>query len=96
MSENRAGEAVIEDGAIVIRVPLDYLPTIVEGAWAAMGISTRLKITDVDAFAKELVGELNREGEDGTTPIHTMFDRCIEEAAEQGAEGVVEHEDQDA
>lgn len=94
MSKN--GEAFIEDGAIVIRLPLDTFPEVVEACWASMGIPTRLKITDAAKFAKEVCRELNEEQEDGTTPVHLLFDRAIERAFEQGAEGVEEHEDQDA
>lgn len=94
--DKHVGQAVIEDGAIVIWVPVDCLPAIVEGAWAAGYMDTRFKVTDAATFAKALVIELNSESEDGTTAIHKMFDACINEAIEQGAEGIDEHEDQDA
>lgn len=90
------GQAVIEGDTVVIRISLVSLPTAVEGAWASYGLPTRMKVTDVKAFAKELVIALNREEEDGTTRIHTMFDGAINEAIEQGAEGIEEHEDQNA
>ena len=95
MNVEENGQAVIENGALVIRVSLESLPAVVEGAWAAYGMPLRLKITDADAFAKELVGELNAEQEDGTTSIHRMFDKAIWAAFENGAEGVEEHEEQD-
>ena len=94
MSKN--GEAFIEGGAIVIRLQLDTFHEVVEGAWASMVIPTRLKITDAAKFAKEVCRELNEEQEDGTTPVHILFDGAIQSAFEQGAEGVEEHEDQDA
>jgi len=90
-----SGEAVIEGGAIVIRVDISALPMVVEGAWAAGGMDLRLKVTDAKAFAKDLVRALNDEAEDGTTAIHKMFDAAIWEASEQGAEGIEEHEDQE-
>ncbi len=89
-------DAAIENGAIVIRVSLAALPQVVEGAWALHALDKRWKLTDVPTFAKELVHELNREDEQGTTMIHRMFDTAINEALEQGAEGIEEHEDQDA
>lgn len=89
------GVAVIVRGSIVIRVPLSTLPQVLEGAWAAGGIDTRYKITNIDEFAADLVGELNREEEDGTTRIHQMFDKAIDEAIGQGAFGIEEHEDQE-
>jgi hypothetical protein len=95
MSEMQSGEAVIEGDSIVIRVAIDALPMIVEGAWAAGGMDLRLKVTDAKTFAKDLVRTLNDEEEDGTTPIHKMFDAAIWEASEQGADGIDEHEDQE-
>lgn len=90
------GEAFIEGDAIVIRIPLENLPAIVEGAWMAGGINTRLKITDLRAFAKELCDEINREEEDGTTPFHRMVDAATEAVSESGGEGVEAHEQQEA
>lgn len=96
MSDDLSGHAYIEDDAIVIRVAFSHLPTIIEGAWAANGISTRLKVTDVVAFAKDLSHALNDEDEEGTTPIHRLFDHAIEAAFESGADGVEEYRDPDA
>lgn len=89
------GKAIIERGAIVIRVPLDTLPMVVEGAWATGNLSPRQKITNIDEFARDLVNELNSEAEDGTTRVHTMFDKAIEEAINQGAFGIEVHDQQD-
>lgn len=90
-----SGRAVLQDAEIVIRVPVDVLPSVVEGAWAAGGMDLRLKVTDPALFARELVNELNREDEVGTTPIHRVFDAAIMEAFGQGAEGVEKHETQE-
>jgi hypothetical protein len=95
-TDKHSGRAIIEDGAIVIRIPLEYLDTIVEGAWAASGIDVRYRITDRSVFAQELTHSLNAEEEDGTTLIHRTFDAAINDAIEQGAQGIEEHEDQDA
>jgi hypothetical protein len=89
------GEAVIEDGAIVIRVPLTALPQVVEGAWALGSLETRYVVTDTEAFAKDLVRALNDEDEQGTTLVHKMFDDAINEALEQGAEGIEEDPEED-
>jgi hypothetical protein len=90
------GQAVIENGSIVIRIAIDTLPQIVEGSWASGNLDIRLKVTDKEAFAKSLVAELNDEDELGTTLAHEMFDKAINNASEQGADGIEEHEDQDA
>ena len=89
-----SGEAVIEDGALVIRVSLEALPMVLEGAWAMAKFDTRYKITDASEFAKELVYALNREDEQGTTPVHELFDKAILYVIEQGGFGIDEHEDQ--
>lgn len=91
-----SGRAIIEDGSLVIRVALEALPMVVEGSWAAGYMDTRYKVTDTAAFAADLVRELNDESEDGTTRIHRMFDKAIENAIGQGAEGIEEHEQQEA
>lgn len=94
--DNESGRAVIKNGEIVIRVPIDYLPVIVEGSWALNALDIRYKITDAALFADDLVAALNDEDEVGSTVIHNMFDKAINEAINQGAEGIEEHEDQDA
>jgi hypothetical protein len=48
----------------------------------------RPKITDALQFAKEVVGELCQEEEDGTTPVHRMLDQAASDAIDNGAEGV--------
>jgi hypothetical protein len=94
--EDNSGRAIIEDGAIVIRLPIANLPQVVEGAWAGGNLRPRLKVTDAQVFAKELCRALNDEEEDGTTRIHLMFDASIEFASEQGFEGIEEHEEQES
>lgn len=93
--QENGGRAIMERGRIVIRVDIEALPLIVEGAWAAGGIGTRYKVTNTKEFASDLLNALNEENEDGTTRIHEMFDRAILEAIEQGAFGIEEHEEQE-
>jgi hypothetical protein len=45
-------------------------------------------IVNADVFAKEIMVELSREEEDGTTPVHRMLDSVAMFAIEQGASGV--------
>jgi hypothetical protein len=94
--QKRCAEAYISRGAVVIRVPIQNLNCALDGAWAAGNYSPRYRLTDPHAFAKEFIHELNREAEDGATPIHKLFDKCMYAAIEQGAEGVEEHPEQDA
>jgi len=49
-------EAVLENGRIVIRVPVANMQQIVEGAWATNKLTTRIQVTDATAFAADLHG----------------------------------------
>lgn len=93
MSKNqkRTAEAFIEKGEIVIRIAVGALPTAYQ-AGIDLGVhEPGFKIANARAFAKDLVRALNDEDEEGTTPIHRLFDAAMDEAIEQGAEGVEEH-----
>lgn len=89
-------KAVIEDGVIIIRLPVDNLPAVLEGSWASGGINTRWKLPDARAFAKDLALSLNREDEAGNTLIHRMIDKAIDNAIEGGDEGIDVHPNQNA
>ena len=47
-----------------------------------------IKITDPAAFAREVVRQLNREEEDGSTLVTKLLDRAIEDAVGDGCDGV--------
>lgn len=47
-------------------------------------------ITNKKIFIKELINTLLTEEEDGTTPIHRMFDNVIIETIDNGSEGIEE------
>lgn len=47
-----------------------------------------IKITDRDLFIKGLLLELISESEDGTTPVHSMFDEAVNQMLENGEEGL--------
>lgn len=91
--------AVIVGERIVISVSLDALATAVGATPALEDYDEETNdfappiVTDKQAWAREVVRQLNREQEDGTTPIHLMFDAAFVEAIEQGAEGVLLRED---
>jgi hypothetical protein len=89
-SANDYGKAVIRDGVVEIRFPITALPLALSGACDLQAIEPRYEVTDAELFAKALVRELNKDDEQGTTRIHRMLDAAMEEAIEQGAEGVSE------
>lgn len=47
-----------------------------------------VKITDEDAFVKDFLTELDREDEEGSNPLHKLFDKMANEAINNGALGV--------
>lgn len=49
-----------------------------------------IKITDETVFATSVARALNREEEDGSTPITRMLDEATEWVSEQGEEGIEE------
>jgi hypothetical protein len=44
-----------------------------------------VQIVDVKEFAEDVRRELLREEDDGTMPVHTLLDKAIEEAINQGS-----------
>lgn len=47
-----------------------------------------LKVTDMAVFAQDVARELNREKEDGETPVCVLLDQAIEDAVGDGSKGV--------
>lgn len=85
---NRPLTIAIEDGELVIRLGVETLAVVAnycplmrqqfEGGDPP-------KILDVDLLANDVARELQREEEDGTTPVHGVIDAAILEAYEQGS-----------
>jgi hypothetical protein len=96
LAKKDGGRAVIKDGWVVIAVRVENIGVALEGAWASGCRDGRYRVTDALVFAEELVRELNREDEIGTTLIHKMLDEAMYNAIDEGAEGVEEHPEQDA
>lgn len=78
--------------AIVIRLPLSILPVVLEGAPFNEGpdgsCRPLYRVSNAALFAEAIAYELDAEKEDGTTPVHLLFDDVMEEAIENGCEGV--------
>lgn len=82
-------DAFIENGAIVIRLQIDALASAVDGMCSHFHVEP-MRVTDPVKFAKGVCYALNDEEEDGTTPVHLLFDKAFEKALEDGSEGVEE------
>lgn len=78
----------VEPGVLVIRIPIDTL------AWAANhgplnnGEVPMFRVTDNALFAGSVALALEREDEDGSTPVTRMFDAAFERAIEDCDSGV--------
>lgn len=77
--------ASIEDGHIIVRIPVNELSGAAFQGLDAVGCEDGDQM-DYDQLAKDIVQQLNTEGEDGTTPVHVMLDTAVIEASERGAE----------
>lgn len=78
----------IEADQIVIRIPILAVPHAASVAFDEAYGEHNYSVTDAAKFAGEMVTELGREEEDGTTLIHRMLDKAVIRALEAGAEGV--------
>lgn len=85
----------VEDDQLVIRIGLAVLADAPRqhNDWRNDDDEPRLTVTDATVFANEIVAALQREEEDGTTPVHVMLDDAITYVVEQGGEGIELGED---
>lgn len=78
----------IEKNVIVIRVPIKSIKK-----FAYQGLQDCLEEgqkVDYDILAQDIVGELSAEEEDGSTPIHRLFDEAVEKACENGSQAILD------
>jgi len=68
---------------IIIRVPVDALPDASSIAWDRRS-TRKIVVTDIWAFAAELVRELRQERENGDTLVTNMLDGAVTKAIENG------------
>lgn len=54
----------------------------------------RVTIADPQQFATDVCDEMNREGEDGSTPLTRLIDQMCDEAVNQGSLGIYDPEDE--
>ena len=86
-------EAKIIDGKLVISLSISTLAHAARHSEYFLNCAedgAPLKITDEATFAKSVTLGLNREEEDGSTPITRMLDEAFVWAAEQGEDGIEE------
>lgn len=92
-------KVAVEDGEIRISVGIETMLIVCGGeliATADYSNPGMFRVTDSAGFADDVRRELEREEEDGTTPVHRMLDMALNEAVESGSEHVQEvEEDED-
>ncbi|MGB3070933.1 MAG: hypothetical protein WBC18_20440 [Ottowia sp.] len=97
MTDNKQGcarlesEARIDGDRIVISLAISTLAHAARDSdyfWRAKEDGEPLTISDERVFAQSVCGALNREAEDGGTPITRLLDAAFEDVCEQGEDGI--------
>lgn len=86
----------VEGNELVIRITTDTLLHAVSMSdqWPVDGQGQSLAIvTNRALFVQEIADQLQRENEQGATPVHLLFDDAAEEALNAGSEAVVFREE---
>ncbi|MDN4515444.1 hypothetical protein QYE47_23260 [Pseudomonas sp. 2,4-D] len=86
----------VEGDELVIRITTDTLLHAVSMSdqWPVDGQGQSLAIvTNRALFVQEIADQLQRENEQGATPVHLLFDDAAEEALNAGSEAVVFREE---
>lgn len=81
----------IKGGILTISIGVETLKSAAERHeefWLPMTDKYSMVVSDADRFAKDVLLELEREEEDGSTPVHLLLDKAIYQASEQGSEGL--------
>lgn len=93
MNPRLESEAQVIDGKLVISLSVQTLAVaagLCEYFQQCAENGYKLKITDETVFANSVARALNREEEDGSTPITRMLDDAFEWVSEQGEDGLIE------
>lgn len=82
--------AKIEDGFIVIKIPIDSLKEeyIIPDDLMDDMCRPTVKVTDVNVFVQYFIDELNRESETGQNLITEALDEAFIRTIENGPEGM--------
>ncbi|MVA23202.1 hypothetical protein V6582_17890 [Agrobacterium vitis] len=77
----------VKDGILSISIGIALLSHAVQSqeSWPE-----NFYVDDIRDFAREVARELRREEEDGTTPVHRLFDKVADAVLESGGDGVDE------
>ena len=91
-------EVKIEKGALVVRIGIETLAhAVTYSDWANLYEETtgeyirNFAIVDAPQFASDVLHEMLREREDGSTPLSDFIDKMSQEAIDQGSLGLHEN-----
>lgn len=92
-AKDRPLSVAITGDVLTISIGVETLAEAVQrGPWwpwdADSGVACR--VCDTGLFSQDLLRELMREGEDGSTPVTRLLDAAGIDAMDQGSEGVTE------
>lgn len=103
LTDGREGmplRAVVESDHLVIRISIPTLAVAFEHGESnnpydesSGEFKRQFQIADQIQFAKDVCRELNREGEDGSTPLTRFLDSMMGKAIDNGSLGILDPED---
>ena len=80
-------KAEIVDGVLNISIGMNALKASLESGRLDMSCGGEFVIDDIEAFGVDFVHELKSEEEDGSTPVHLMFDQVALTNLKNGGAG---------
>ena len=81
----------VVDNVLTISIEMDTLACAFEHGeynWDDEKEEPRYQVTSPKKFIQDVKDELLEEDHDGTTLVHLMFDKAMENAVEQGTEAI--------
>lgn len=91
MSKNTALRCRVVKDTLTIEIGIDALKKAAqqhEGFWQPFTDKYAVVVSDSKQFAQAVAVALKDEGEDGSTPVHLLLDKAIEEAVGNGCDGI--------
>jgi hypothetical protein len=78
----------VHKGVLSIEIGIDTLAWAYEHQpdnWTGEGDDAKYRVVDKKEFARDVASEMNREAEDGSTPLSLFFDAMCTAAADDGS-----------
>jgi hypothetical protein len=91
VSKNTALRCRVVKDTLTIEIGIDTLKKAAqqhEGFWQPFTDKCAIVVSNPKQFANAVKSKLLDESEDGSTPLHILLDKAIEEAVEYGCDGL--------